>query len=181
MLMVMLASTALHRCNVLQLENKSDVKGWDESTIANAGDFGSSGVSTRIQIIRAHESGRRLGDWRCFVQVELEPRWLVKSDKEVRDATGSELAASGRSDRINRPPAVSLTRQGGTSQTDFNSSCPLHQRCNAIPNLEFHHSSPHHASVVSHPIPNPSPTALLPPAPPPSIDPVLRLRIQLFL
>jgi hypothetical protein len=30
-------------------------------TFAIAGDFGSSGVSTRIHIIRAHESGRRLG------------------------------------------------------------------------------------------------------------------------
>lgn len=55
------------------------------------------------------------------------------------------------------------------------------QRCNASPNLGFYHPSPHHPPIVSHPIPNPSPPAVLPPAAPSSIDPVLWPRIQLFL
>jgi hypothetical protein len=67
-------------------ENRSEVRKDElESTIWTAGTFGSSGVSTRMRIIRAHASERKLGNWRGFAEVEfVGRRWLVKSEAHPR-------------------------------------------------------------------------------------------------
>ena len=158
---------------------------------AIAGDFGSSGVSTRIHIIRAHESGTRLGvgDAPLMWILRRKTRRVKRLPSRGRFAEGSEVRRAGggaakpiwaKLDRIESSASLrGLTRR--KLPTTVNTSHPPHQRCNAIPNLGFNYSSPLHASFLTNSLSDTSPTPLLPPAPTPSIDLVLRSRIQLFL
>jgi hypothetical protein len=71
----------------------------------------------------------------------------------------------------------SASRQGGASDLQLHLS---HQQCDASPDLEFHYSPPHHASIFFNSVPNSGATALVSTPSSTPIDLILRARIELL-
>jgi len=133
---------------------------------AIAGDFGSSGVSTRIHIIRAHESGTRLGvgDAPLMWILRRKTRRVKRLPSRGRFAEGSEVRCASetaqaslgqaRSDRIgnhaSRQPH-SKARRGGNFQPP--STLHIHLTNDAMQSQIWDSTIPLHFTHPSSPIP----------------------------